>query len=537
MTVLRIFVGLAAGAAFLNVLLTLQNVWPTPWVRSTPEISIEIVILLCAFAVVTEFRGLPGRTARWAVSAALLLLVIGRYADITAPALFGRPIDLYWDAQHLPAVVAMIMESAPAWQVIALAVGIVAGVIILYLTIRLAVGGILAAMPVAGLRRGVGIASVLAIVLYSVNSAGVHTGTATAYALPVTPVYAAQANFLIRASRADMRQPAVMPASDLAHAGGGDVYTFFFESYGAIVHDRPEMRTALAGDYENLNAVLARSGWQSVSALVDSPTFGGGSWLAHATLLTGDWITREPEYRMFLAAPPETLVDRFRKAGYRTVALFPGIRLNWPEGAAMGFDSIMTSRNIAYRGPAFGWWTIPDQASLEAFHHAEISRSDRKPLFLTYASVMSHLPFGPTPPYQADWGRIATETPFDPAEADAALALAPDWQDMTPAYLRSIRYNLQMLGGFLEKRAPEDALIVVLGDHQPPAVVSGAAASWAVPVHIFSRNSAILERFATAGFQPGLTPASPVLMRMDALNHLLLHALDSSPRLAGALHR
>ena len=92
-----------------------------------------------------------------------------------------------------------------------------------------------------------------------------------------------------------------------------------------------------------------------------------------------------------------------------------------------------------------------------------------------------------------------------------------------------------MLGGFVENRAPDDALMVVLGDHQPPAAVSGTDASWAVPVHIFSRNSAILQRFATAGFQTGLTPAPPALMRMDALNHLLLHALDSSPRLAGAL--
>ena len=320
-------------------------------------------------------------------------------------------------------------------------------------------------------------------------------------------------------------------------AKGGDVYTFFIESYGAVVHDRPEMQTGLAGDYEKLSGVLAKTGWKSVSGFVDSPTFGGGSWLAHATLLSGDWITEQPEYRMFLASTPETLVDRFRNAGYRTVALFPGIRMDWPEGAAMGFDTIIKSQDIAYRGPAFGWWSIPDQASLETFHQSEIRRPNRKPLFLTYASVMSHLPFGPTPPYQPDWARIATETPFDTAESDLALALTPDWKNMTPAYLRAIRYSLQMLGGFLENRAPEDALIVVMGDHQPPAVISGTTASRAVPVHVFSRDNAILERFAAAGFQPGLTPAPPALMRMDALNHLLLHALDSSPRLAGALHR
>ncbi|MDA0663388.1 MAG: sulfatase-like hydrolase/transferase [Proteobacteria bacterium] len=535
MKVSRIFLGMAASAAFLNVLLTLQNVWPTPLVRVTSEISIEIAVLLCVFVLAAEFHRLPGKSAGRVIAVFLFLLVIGRYADITAPALFGRRIDLYWDARHVPAVAAMIAESAPAWQVMALAGGIVAGLIALFLVIRLAVAGILAAMPVTGLRRGLGAASALAVVLYLGNAAGIHTGTEAAYAAPVMPVYAAQANFLIKANQASDSQPTVMPPSDLARTGGGDVYTIFIESYGAIVHDRPEMRSALAGDYKDLDAVLAKTGWKAVSALVDSPTFGGGSWLAHTTLLTGDWITQQPEYRMFLAVPPETLVDRFRQAGYRTVALFPGIRQEWPEGAAMGFDSVLQAQDIPYRGPRFGWWEIPDQASLEAFHHAEISRGDRKPLFLTYASVMSHMPFGPTPPYQPDWSRLAAATPFDQADADAALAMMPDWQNLAPAYLRAIRYNLQMLGGFVENRAPDDALMVVLGDHQPPAAVSGTDASWAVPVHIFSRNSAILQRFATAGFQTGLTPAPPALMRMDALNHLLLHALDSSPRLAGAL--
>ena len=82
------------------------------------------------------------------------------------------------------------------------------------------------------------------------------------------PVYAAQANFLIKASQASDSQPTVMPPSDLARTGGGDVYTIFIESYGAIVHDRPEMRSALAGDYKDLDAVLAKTGWKAVSAPV-----------------------------------------------------------------------------------------------------------------------------------------------------------------------------------------------------------------------------------------------------------------------------
>lgn len=99
---------------------------------------------------------------------------------------------------------------------------------------------------------------------------------------------------------------------------------------------------------------------------------------------------------------------------------------------------------------------------------------------------------------------------------------------MSAAYLRTIKHNIRLLYGFLAERAPADALILVTGDHQPPAIVSGKAASWAVPVHIFTRDATIARRFIQAGFQPGLRPKRPALTRMDGLNRLLLEALDSN---------
>jgi len=114
----------AVSLAFLNTLLSFQNVWPTPWVRPTAEISVEIVVLVLLLALAAEFRA-PPALRRLAV-AIVFVLVIGRYADVTAPALFGRRIDLYWDAPHLPNVVAMFVGVAPAWQTAATALGLVA---------------------------------------------------------------------------------------------------------------------------------------------------------------------------------------------------------------------------------------------------------------------------------------------------------------------------------------------------------------------------------------------------------------------------
>jgi hypothetical protein len=537
MTVFRSFFGAAVGIVFLNLALTLQNIWPTPWVRAVAEVSLETALIVLVAALFVEFRGFPGRTMRFVLFASALLLVIGRYADITAPALFGRRIDLFWDTEHLPAVTAMVAAAAPKWLVVAAAAGILAGIAALVIAVYMVVGGILNGMGHTAIRRGFGAVAALAVTLYAANGMGLNTGTQSWFAAPVAPVYADQAQFLLQAKQAQAAPQDSLPPSDIANAGGGDVYIYFSESYGAVAYTRPEMRAALADGYRTLEAHMARSGWETVSAFVDSPTFGGGSWLAHSSLLSGRWITEQPDYRLFLATRPETLVTRFHDAGYRTVALFPGIKMEWPESAGMRFDRVLTARDIDYHGPDFGWWAIPDQASLETFYDSEIARPNRKPLFLTFASISTHTPFGPTPPYLPDWRQITTAKPFADEQAEKALALAPEWTNLAPTYLRSVNYSLEMLGGFLENRAPKDALIVVLGDHQPPAAVSGTGESWSVPVHVFSRDKTILERFSAAGFQPGLSPAPPALMRMDALNHLLLRALDSSPRAVGALHR
>ena len=41
---------LVASVAFLNALLTLHNIWPTPWVKVVPELSVELFAALLAMA-------------------------------------------------------------------------------------------------------------------------------------------------------------------------------------------------------------------------------------------------------------------------------------------------------------------------------------------------------------------------------------------------------------------------------------------------------------------------------------------------------
>ena len=62
---------------------------------------------------------------------------------------------------------------------------------------------------------------------------------------------------------------------------------------------------------------------------------GGGSWLAHATLLSGLWIDNQQRYRNLTSSDRLTLSGAFQQAGWRTVGVMPGNTRAWPEGGLL----------------------------------------------------------------------------------------------------------------------------------------------------------------------------------------------------------
>ena len=93
-----------AAVLLLDASLTFSNLWPTPFVRWDGSPSVELAVLLLALAVAAG-RGVlvppARRLAAW-LAGGWLLLVLGRYVDVTAPALWGRELNFYWDLRFLP---------------------------------------------------------------------------------------------------------------------------------------------------------------------------------------------------------------------------------------------------------------------------------------------------------------------------------------------------------------------------------------------------------------------------------------------------
>lgn len=515
----------------LNSALSFQNRWPTIGVRWVPEFSLDLVVLLLVLTLLTAWRGTTlGRVMHKILFGIFLLLVLGRYLDVTVPALMGRPIDLYWDSQYVPHVVAMFLEGVVGWQewlaLLALLALLLLVAVLLYWAFRV----LIAALAQAVNRRSIAVLALALLAVYSAGRLNPRWPVAHWFALPVSGIWIDQAKRALNATvfrdHGRIAAQAPLPTSDFRRLSGGDLFVLFFESYGALVFDDPHFAAPLSGNFAALEERLSASGWRVVSARVESSTFGGSSWLAHSSLLSGLRIADQGDYRDLLASNRDALVSRAAAAGYRTIAVMPGLKYPWPEGSFYRFDQIYDAAQLKYPGPAYGWWEIPDQYSLYRIHQKEVAPTHRAPLLVFYPTINSHAPFTPLPPYHPDWrffDAAPAATTVEAVEWNARL----DGRELATAYVQSVRYNLALLGGYLHQYAPKNALLLVLGDHQPPAVVSGQGRSWQVPVHLFSRDPLLLEAFEQAGFQRGLTPGPTALGSIEMLTALLLRTLDS----------
>ena len=137
---------LAAALALLNASLTFYNVWPTPAIRWQGELSLELVVCLLALFAMHRLVGPPTRRASMALALFWVLLILGRYGEVTAPALYGRDINLFWDVRYVSDVAAMLTSAASVRLAALATAGAAAVLILLYAGMSWAFGRVSAAI-------------------------------------------------------------------------------------------------------------------------------------------------------------------------------------------------------------------------------------------------------------------------------------------------------------------------------------------------------------------------------------------------------
>jgi hypothetical protein len=475
------------------------------------------VMVLFAFFALLGWGGakVPGWVR--AIFVALLLLVrLVRLGDGIQEHYFEQPFNLYTD---LPQTLELLRFGLSTLGFFKFA-GVMLGVLALIAATSYALYRALqhVELYLANLRHVAGVAAVSAFVfvagaqvdhdpnvqeLYSYGfgtSAFKRLRYEAKFTVNVHGESSAYAQRITRAEQAVTKAP-----HDLALLRGRNVHLILVESYGEVVFARESFARAMKPVIERYDIELGSKGFSMASGLLDSPTYGGRSWLAHATLGTGVKVEKQLEYEIVCARAPKTLARYFKQAGYRTVLAQPGTTRAWPKGEFYGFDQKYYLWNFDYRGPSFSWATMPDEYVLDFLGRRELVRP-KQPVFIQYTLVSSHAPWSDVPLPVPDPKLIGDGALYHELPRLTFPVEWPHFENASEPYITSILYDFEVIRRFITTYVEDDALVIVLGDHQPVKEVTEGAASHGVPVHVLSRDKELLAPFTRRGYVPGMRP-------------------------------
>jgi hypothetical protein len=495
---------------------------------------------LVFFAVVLALPARWGRVrTALAIAAGIVLAVsaVFKILDLGFGQALNRPFDPLIDWTYAGSLVELVRDSF----------GDGPGTVILVLGALLAVA-LLVLLPLALLRltrlaarhrrRAVPVVAALAA-LWLVLALTGQRGDAGPVASSDTAGYVYGQVSRIPAELRDQRRFAAAAKDDplrdvpphelVSGLRGKDVLFVFVESYGRVAVEGSSYSPGVDSVLARGTRQLDRAGFSSRSAFLTSSTFGALSWLAHATFQSGLWVDSQQRYDLLVTGSRLTLSQIFGRAGWRTVAAVPANNRDWPQGEFYEYDHIYDSRNIGYEGPRFGYPTMPDQFTLDAFQHLELAGEDRRPVMAEIDLITSHAPWSRIPRL-IDQSDVGDGSVFDgmPEQLPSAGDIWPSPTRIRAAYGDSIEYSLSALVRFLTTYGDDDLVVVMLGDHQPATIVSGDDSGRDVPISVISQDPSVIDAISGWDWDAGLHPRpdAPV-WRMDAFRDRFLAAFGT----------
>lgn len=285
-----------------------------------------------------------------------------------------------------------------------------------------------------------------------------------------------------------------------------NIYLLFVESYGSVLYKRPDWQVAYVDMLHKVEDRLDEGGFHYASHFSISPTWGGGSWLAYTSALFGLHISSHPQY-LTLMDRYQTKVPRYpdigtylRKQGYHyfwTTSISEELGdKKWNSYKSFyGVDEWLRYSDLNYEGAGYGWGPAPADQYVLAYSRDVAMADQEKPLVMFYITQNSHFPFQPVPEMADDWHDLNVPAPtVDPTPVEDM-----SHAELRASYLHAVDYDLKMLTDFVLNHADENAVFVLVGDHQPPSV-SRRSDGYETPVHIISRDPALINNLDQFGF-------------------------------------
>ncbi len=536
--IVRYATGLLAAAVIWAVLVApdrLDELTPARFARIPLEGLVLVVV-----ALVLPRR--PRRALGVVAGVAFGLLTVVKILDMAFNAQLDRPFNLVSDWGNLALGIGVVRDSVGGRltdEYLVLAVLALLALVAVVTASAVRLSGV-AGRHRLGAARGVLVVSLVWVASAALSlqvAPGASVASLSTAQLAVAQVGDAEAavrdqqHFDTTLHSAD---PYAKVASDglLSGLRGKDVLFVFVESYGRVAVQGSSFSDTVDAALRSDTSGLTRAGYTTRSAYLTSPTFGGMSWIAHATLQSGLWIDSQQRFDQYISSNRFSLTTAFGEAGWRTVADNPADKHAWGEGRAFyHYDKIYSRYNVGYRGPSFSWAAMPDQYTLARFQHRELSRA-HAPLMAEIDLVSSHTPWTPLP-HMVPWNRVGNGSVFDPMPM-RGMSPGVAWQDSATVrelYGQSIRYSMSALTSWIARLHDKNLVVVLLGDHQPATVVTGYGSTHDVPISIVAHDPGVIDRIARWGWQRGLVPnsAAPV-WPMDAFRNKFLDAFDSGTK-------
>ena len=173
---------------------------------------------------------------------------------------------------------------------------------------------------------------------------------------------------------------------------------------------------------------------------------------------------------------------------------------------------------------------MPDQYTLATFQRNELTPG-HKPVMAEIDLTTSHIPWAPLPT-MVPWNKIGNGSIFDPqpAESESAATVSGNENTTRQFYGQSIQYTMTALTSWVTELNDPNLVLILLGDHQPHTVVSGAGATHDVPISIVTRSPSVLKQMSSWHWQNGLLPdPGAPLEPMDAFRNQFLNTFNTAP--------
>jgi hypothetical protein len=331
---------------------------------------------------------------------------------------------------------------------------------------------------------------------------------------------------------AKIRRPNPFPRSD----DRPSIYNFVIESYGAIVFHDERIERWSASEYDALLAALEDAGYTVRTGYLDAPVFGGSSWMAQHSLLCGAWIDSQERFESSFLIKAPCLPELLNAAGYRTVIAAANTTFQEDRyERKFPFDAYYFRDDFGYRGMRYGWSFVPDQFVIHVIDKREVKPHAGAPIFVHYQLTTSHHPWNMIPPYIEDWDLSGDGSREFVADGTTFENRFISGRHYKRGYWGTIEYSLRTIAGYAASLEDDDALIFILGDHQPRHPLSDMHADpWWVPVHVLSRNPDRVAPFAELGYVEGLRPPELGLedpaSAPDGFDHFINHLFHAHAR-------